>query len=88
MAHLYTRDEWRQVLAATGFELADSMGIISLELARYSQLFYFTESYGPNLFRPPYRRGRLGAVVRLLFGGARNYEVCEARYRTQAHGRP
>jgi SAM-dependent methyltransferase len=81
MAHLYTRDEWRQMLAATGFELAESMGIISLELARYSQLFYFAENYGPNVFREPYQRGRLGAVVRLLFGGSRSYRECEAKYR-------
>jgi SAM-dependent methyltransferase len=81
MAHLYTGDEWRQILAATGFELAETRGILSTDLARYSQLFYFAESHGPNVFRERYRQGRLGAIVRLFFGGGRAHRNCDAKYR-------
>jgi SAM-dependent methyltransferase len=81
MAHLYGQEEWRQLLGAAGFELAETQGILSLDLARYSHLFYFAESYGPNLFRARYRQGRSGALVRLLFGGGRAYRECAARYR-------
>jgi SAM-dependent methyltransferase len=81
MAHLYTREEWRQILSATGFDLTESRGILSLDLARYSQLFYFTESFGPNVFRERYQRGRVGGVVQVLFGGGRAYRDCQAKYR-------
>jgi SAM-dependent methyltransferase len=81
MAHLYTAEEWRQLLAAAGFELAETRGLLSLDVARYSHLFYFTESYGPNVFRAPYRQGRVGRLVRALFGGARAYDVCDRQYR-------
>jgi hypothetical protein len=81
MAHLYTCDEWRQILAATGFELVETRGILSLDLARYSHLFYFTESYGPNVFRGPYSLGRLGSMVRALFGGDRAYRERDTQYR-------
>jgi SAM-dependent methyltransferase len=81
MAHLYTCDEWRQILAATGFEMTETRGIVSLDLARYSHLFYFAESHGPNVFRDRYRHGRLGSIVRLVAGGRRAYEDCDSKYR-------
>ena len=81
MAHLYGREEWRQLLDATGFELVESRGILSLDLARYSHLFYFFESHGPNPFRDLYRHDRAAAVVQALFGGARAYRSCDATYR-------
>jgi SAM-dependent methyltransferase len=81
MAHLYSRDEWRQILACTGFELAETRGILSLDLARYSHLFYFTENHGPTVFRGPYRQGRLGIVTRFFLGGDRAYRECDAQYR-------
>ncbi len=81
MAHLYTLDEWRQILGVCGFELEKSRGILSLDLARYSQLFYFAENSGPNIFRERYNRGRIGALVRMLFGGEQPYRDCQANYR-------
>ena len=82
MAHLYSREEWRQIMAATGFELESSRGILSLKHARYSQLFYFIENARQNPFQETCRWGAMGAAVRFLFGGRRRYEECESRYRS------
>jgi SAM-dependent methyltransferase len=81
MAHLYALQEWRQILGATGFELAESVGIFSADLARYSHLFYDAENGGPNPFRDPYRTSPL---MRFYLGGIGGYRRCEKRYRDLA----
>ncbi len=81
MAHLYDLPEWRQILGVAGFDLVESGGILSLDLARYCHLFYFAESGRPNPFRDPYRRN---PVARLVLGGTRGHGRLEDRYRSIA----
>jgi len=77
MSHLYGLDEWRQILEACGFEIALSRGLLSLDLARYAQLFYVEENAGRSIFAERCKKGLFGAVVRTMLLGRRALENCE-----------
>ncbi|HET7524419.1 MAG TPA: hypothetical protein VFK10_00610 [Burkholderiaceae bacterium] len=65
MAHLYTMDEWGQLLQAHGFDVEFSRGLLSSDHARFVQLFYAQEMILPPVFTARYHTPRMRLVKAL-----------------------
>ena len=65
MAHLYTMDEWAQLLQAHGFDVLFSRGLLSTDHARFVQLFYAPEMMLPPVFTARFQTPRMRLVKAL-----------------------
>jgi len=65
MSQLYTPDEWKQLLAAHGFEIERSRGLLSTRYSRFVQLFYAEEMLFPPIFTPRFQTPRMRLVKAL-----------------------
>jgi SAM-dependent methyltransferase len=76
MKHLYSHEEWREILAVCGFELISTRGIGWLKTAMFSQIFHNFEFSSYPIFMPEFKQSR---ICRLLFGGRARQEDYERK---------
>lgn len=74
MSHLYTMEEWREILQACGFEVLISRGIYSFRYSRFVEIFYNYGSSWYSLFTERFNPPRLSIPTNFLFGGRKAKE--------------